>query len=253
MSILYGGSAYATPPLSVQVHDHPMAVSPTHLYVMRHVRDNMGRYQAERSKTYILKLETKTSKLIEFHKLQDAKQGETENFSKVNANKDFNLFTYLETEKAFQIGLLKPRAHQKISIDKRKEFSLLSRTYSGQIDRKYQQIEEQSSIYDVNLRDILKLSLAQIISDYIGSIPDLQPNSEIHSVSQNFDIQSGGVCNITQVVNAPQPLSKYRHDIRSDEFIAHVNCRSAGDSLYIDAIVPLALKFNAKNKSKPLR
>ena len=246
--ILYAAPARATPPLTIQVQDHPIAVSETHLYVMRYVADNMGRYQAERSKTYILKLETRTSKLIEFHKLQEAQQGENQAFSEIKANKDFNLFAYLENEKAFQTGLIKPRPHQKISTEKMKASFRLSRDYKGQLDGKYQEIKEHSLIYDANLRALLNPTLAEVLSDYIGPIPDPKPNLEIYTIPQEIDPPSDGSCHITQVVNAPQPLSKINYDIRFDEFLAYVKCATGADDLQVETILPLALTFNRENK-----
>lgn len=233
----------ATPYLSVHTQDHPIAVSRTHLYVMRHVSDNMGFHQAERSKTYILKFETKTAKLIEFHKLQDSEQGERAEWSKITANAEFNLFTYLANEKAFQIGLLKPRPHKKITVDKKEGSSLLSRKFVGQVNGKYTEREESSTIYDSNLQSLLKSSLSEIMSDYVGPVPDPVPNKEIYSISQDFDSASGGLCKITKVINAPAPISKWTYEKRSNEFIAYVSCRSSEYDLYVEAILPLALNF----------
>lgn len=241
---LWAAPSFATPPLFVQSQDHPIAVSHTHLYVMRHVTDNMGRYQAEQSKTYILKLETKTSKLVEFHKLQDAIQGENESFSKITANNDFNLFTYLENEKAFQIGLLKSRPYQKITVDKKDGFYLLSRDFNGQVNGKYHTGKENSTVYDTNLRTLLKASLSEIMSDYIGPVPDSVPNKEIYSLSQNFDPKSGGSCHITKVIAGPIPIPKWTYEKRSDEFVAYVTCLTDGESFSVDAVLPLALNFN---------
>lgn len=241
--IMWAPPSSATPPLTVQSQDHPIAVSSTHLYVMRHVTDNKGRYSAERSKTYILKLEARTSKLIEFHKLQYSEQGENAEWSKITANAEFNLFTYLANEKAFQIGLLKQRPHKKITVDKKEGGSLLSRKFVGQVNRKYTEREESSTIYDSNLQSLLKSSLSEIMSDYVGPVPDPVPNLEIYSISQDFDSASGGFCKITKVINAPAPISKWTYEKPSDEFIAYVSCRSGSDGLHVDAILPLALNF----------
>ena len=236
--------SYATPPRTLHSEDHPIAVSQTHLYVMRHVSDNMGFYRAERAKTYILKLETKTSKLIEFHTLQDSLQGESDEYSKITANKDFNLFTYLEDEKAFQTGLLKPRPHQKITVEKKEGASLLSRNFSGQIEGEFHNGQEVSTVYDVNLQAMIKPTLSEILSNYIGPIVDPISNKEIYRSSQNFDTGSGGLCKITKAVKAPIPISKWTYKKPSNEFLIYVTCRSAGDRINVEAILPLALSFN---------
>lgn len=233
----------ATPPLSIKSHDHPIAVSQSHIYVMRNVSDNMGRYQAERSKTYVLKLEIKTSKLVEFHILQEAIQSESDMQSTITANKDFNLFAYLEHEKAFQIGSLGPRSSQKIIIEKKDDFSILSRNFSDQIDGQYKNKKENTVIHDENLISWVNSSISGIISEYIGPIPHPIPNVEIYTISQNFDPQSGDFCTISKALNAPQPISKSSHRKRSNEFIVYVTCRSTEHELYVDAILPLALSF----------
>lgn len=237
--------ARATPPLTLTAQDQPLAVSETHLYVMRHIADNAGRYTIDRSKTYLVKLETGSSQLAEFHKLQEADQYIPEYAgaapSTLSANEDFNLFAYLAQEKAFYTGSINPPPHRAISIEKKTDHYVLSRRLSP-TDK-----EERSVIYKANLAALILASYKPLLSDYIGPIPDPVPNAEIYSVMQNLETLSGHVCSLDKVIEASQPLSK--RDFRSapKDYIAYIKCSSAGDTLHIQAALPLALTFSSKD------
>lgn len=239
--------ACATPPLTISVQDQPIAVSETHFYVIRHMTDNGGLYSLERSKTYIVKLETETSQITAFHKLQEANQhilefpGQEPQAS-ISANEAFNLFTYLASENAFQTGLVKEYPHETISIEKKKGHYLLS-------CRLIENGEEQNSIiYKSNLAALIKASHKPILSDYIGPIPEPVPNNEIYLITQNFETLPGGACTLEKVIKAPQPLSKWDNRQDPKEYIAYIRCGAAGDGLHIEATLPLALVFKPTKK-----
>lgn len=237
--------ALATPPLTINAQDRPIAVSKTHFYVIRHMSDNAGRYSIERSKTYIAKLDNKTSRISDFHKLQEAEQYilefEQQDTSSILANPDFNLFAYLAEEKAFQTGLVKERAHQAITIEKQKGHYVLTRKLRA--DQ-----EEQSVIYNSNLAALVKASYKPILSDYIGPIPEPVPHDEIYLVTKNFETLLDGSCVLNEVINAPQPLSQWDYRKDPTNYIAYVRCGLDGDGLQIEAALPLSLRFKPKNK-----
>ena len=237
--------AHATPPLTINAKDRPFAVSKTHFYVIRHMSDNAGRYSIERSKTYIVKLDNKTSEISDFHKLQEAEQYilefEQQDTSRILANPDFNLFAYLAEEKAFQTGLIEERAHQAIKIEKQKNHYVLTRKLRANQ-------EEQSVIYKSNLAALVKASYKPILSDYIGPIPDPVPHDEIYLVAENFETLSEGSCILNKVVNAPKPLSQWDYRKDPTHYIAYVKCGSVGDGLYIQAALPLSLVFKPKKQ-----
>lgn len=239
--------ACATPPLTISVQDQPIAVSETHFYVIRHMIDNGGRYSLERSKTYIVKLDTETSQIAAFHKLQEANQhilefpGQEPQAS-ISVNQAFNLFTYLAGENAFQTGLVKEYPHEAISIEKRKDYYLLSRRLIANGE------EQSSTIYKFNLAALIKASHKPILSDYVGPIPEPVPNNEIYLIAQNFETLSGGACTLEKVIKAPQPLSKWDYRKDTKDYIAYIRCGAAGDGLHIEATLPLSLAFQPTKK-----
>lgn len=210
--------------------------------------DNAGRYNIENSKTYIVKLDKKTSQVSAFHKLQEAEQQASEfsdqDESSISANSEFNLFTYLAGEKAFQTGFIEERPHQAISIEKQKGHYILSRRLTAGEE------EQHSIIYNSNLAALIKTSYKPILSDYIGPIPDPTPNAEIYLVAENFETLSGESCILNKVVNAPQPLSQWDFRKAPTDYIAYVRCGSVGDDLHIQAALPVSLVFKSKRNDK---
>lgn len=236
--------ARATPPLTLTTQDQPLAMSETHVYVIRHIADNAGRYNIDRSKTYLVKLETNTSQIADFHKLQDAEQYIPE-FpgaapSKISANEDFNLFAYLAEEKAFHTSVIKELPYRAISIANKKDYYVLSR-------RVLNNEKEHSVIYNASLTALIKASHEPLLSDYIGPIPNPVPNKEIYSVMQDFETLPDEACALNKIIEAPQPLSKRDFSKAPKDYIAYITCTSAGDTLHIQATLPLALTFKSKN------
>ena len=238
--------AHATPPLAVIAEDQPLAVSETHFYVLKHFSDNGGRYNLERSKTYIAKLDSRTSKIVDFHKLQEAEQhvaefpGQTP--SSISTNEAFNLFTYLAEENAFQTGLINDRPHEAITIEKKKDQYVLSRLVFPSREA------EISVIYNASLTALIRASHKPILSDYIGPIPKPVPSDELYKILPIFETLSGETCTLNKIVKAPQPLSKWDHRETPKKYIAYVTCISPGGSVYIQAALPLALTFHPKEK-----
>ena len=244
--LLPAPQAFATPPLMLSAQDQPLAVSESHLYVIRHVNDNGGRYSLSRSKTYIVKLDTSTSQIAGFHKLQEAEQHilefAGEDHSSLTANEDFNLFSYLAKEKAFHTGLIKDRPHETITIEKKTGRYLLSRRLisSGE--------DQNSVIYNSNLAALMKASYRPLLSDYIGPIPDPSDRKEIYSTARDLDALSGEDCRLDKFIKAPQPLSKWDYRKDPKDYIAYITCGLAGDSLLIQAALPLSMTFRSIKK-----
>lgn len=238
--------ADATPPLTLTAQDQPLAVSETHLYVIRHIGDNAGRYNIDRSKTYLVKLESKTSKVADFHKLQDAEQYVPEfpgiTSSTISANEEFNLFAYFAEERAFYIGPTKNPPHRVISIEKKKDHYVLTRQL---IPHDKTQL---SVIYNASLAALIQASYEPLLFDYIGPVPEPVPNREIYSVPQSIETLSGEDCTLDKVIEAPQPLSKIDFRNTPRDYIAHINCSLDSDTLHIQAALPLALTFQSRTK-----
>jgi len=238
--------ASATPPLMLNAQDQPLAVSETHLYVMRYVNDNGGRYSLSRSKTYIVKLDTSTSQIADFHKLQEAEQHilefSGEDHSRLTANEDFNLFSYLANEKAFQTGLIKERPHETITIEKKTGRYVLSRRVNSSGEA------QNSVIYNSNLAALMKTSYRPILSDYVGPIPEPSDRKEIYSTGRDLEALSGEDCRLDKLIKAPQPLSKWDYRKEPKDYIAYITCGIAVDSLHIQAALPLSMTFRSIKK-----
>jgi len=235
-AILVSNLAAATPPLTVNIEDRPLAVSETHFYVQRHISDNRGFYGQEHSKTFVIKMDGKSGKTIATHLIYSAYWNHDDReASNVSAPHDFNLFRYLEGEEAF---LLPHELETEDNISVVTGYNAHAITQLNERHKNNEPLAEVSTavVHRDELLQRVNGSIGATLRAYIGPIPDPLPNVEFYAMSTEFEHR----CDLTKISSLPAPFSV------KNNVVLFLSCPAA----YMDEgelsghiALPLALEF----------
>jgi len=241
LAIIFAGMlssvpAFATPPLNAWIDDHPVAVSETHLYIQRHVKDNRGSYGRTYSESYLLKIDVNTGALQDTRLMyQNAADFEDKEAFKAKANKDFNLFEYLESERAALI-IGEFETPETISVTTGYYTHLVSRMSEFEEEAHWKARGTVASMSRDDILSKINQSVEGTMERYIGPLPDTVPNAEIYTLSGTFEDR----CDLEKLTLIPGPFDF------EDMYLLYLSCpgKPYGEvDLYGNIILPVPLEF----------
>lgn len=230
------GSAFGTPPLIAQIKDRPLAVSGSHIYMQRSIKDNRGSYGRTYSEVFLLKIDLQTRDVDETRLMYSASSDfEDEAAFKSTSPTDFNLFQYLEKEKA-AILIEEAAPSDYISIMRGTGGHLLTQISETKVDDKTVLSASSATLINAELLDKVNASIEPTMDAYIGPIPVPTPNVELYTLSTTFSQP----CRLSKLTPISGPF------IHPDIYLVYLDCPSRDDNeedLYGHIVLPVKLKF----------